>query len=516
VDRSELEQTARKLPRGKAPGPSLIPNEIWTLLAPKISERLSLAISRHFAKGTLPRSLKESTTVVLKKEQKKDYSLPSSYRPIALEDTLAKLLEKLLADKLAQAAEEHNLLPWNQMGARKYRSTLSAISLLAACVQTAWKAKPGCVVSMLSLDLAGAFDNVSHERLLWILRKKCLPEWIVRMVESFLTERRTRITTPGYTTDWIPTQTGIPQGSPLSPILFLFFISELLETFQRVDSDTFAIGFVDDTNLITWGDSAQENCKRLTEAHTKCISWAERHGAVFAPAKYQLIHFTKRTGNETDLNSTIQIAGQPVQLQKSSIRVLGVQIDTRLNWKAHIAHATRKGIACYNALARLVASTWGPSLRRSRLLYTAIVRPALLYGSQVWGVRHDGEPAANTLLDTVRKTQNQCLRRVTGGYKRTPIAALEKETGVLLVDLYIDTTALQRASTTRHHAVETEIESLLNQVWTAIRPPPRRQTRGPRAQRTPSRPNQLRRRAKAREEEMQQLLAHQRDITRES
>jgi hypothetical protein len=87
-------------------------------------------------------------------------------------------MEKLIADRITQATEEHALLPWNQMGARKQRSTISAVSLLTASVQTAWKARPGCVVSMLSLDLAGAFDNVSHDRLLWILRQKGLPPWI--------------------------------------------------------------------------------------------------------------------------------------------------------------------------------------------------------------------------------------------------------------------------------------------------------------------------------------------------
>ena len=121
---------------------------------------------------------------------------------------------------------------------------------------------------MLSLDITGAFDHVSHERLLWILKKKGLPEWIVLTVESFLKERRTRLAFAGYESEWFnQAETGIPQGSPLSPTLFLFFISELLETFQDVNRDTLGFGFVDDTNLIAWGDSAADNCRRLTEAH---------------------------------------------------------------------------------------------------------------------------------------------------------------------------------------------------------------------------------------------------------
>jgi retron-type reverse transcriptase len=154
------------------------------------------------------------------------------------------------------------------MGARKERSTMSAIGLLTSCVQTAWRAKPGSVVSMLSLDLAGAFDNVPHNKLLEILHRKRLPEWIIRAIAYFIQDRRTRITYTGFESDWIRTETGIPQGSPLSPILFLFFISELLEKFQDPKSDILGFGFVDDINLITWDKSAEENCRRLTAAHS--------------------------------------------------------------------------------------------------------------------------------------------------------------------------------------------------------------------------------------------------------
>src|SRR5207248_10955243 len=86
--------------------------------------------------------------------------------------------------------------------------------------------------------------------------------------------------------DWIQVQAGIPQGSLISPILFLFFISELLETFQQANSRTLAFGFVDDTNILAWGDSAKDNCRRLEQAHDRCIVWAKRHGAQFAPDKY--------------------------------------------------------------------------------------------------------------------------------------------------------------------------------------------------------------------------------------
>ena len=106
------------------------------------------------------------------------------------------------------------------------------------------------------------------------------------MVECFLRARRTRIAYTGYKSEWIEIKTGIPQGSPLSPILFLFYISELLESLQDPRTATIGLGFVDDTNLITWGTSAAENYQRLIEAHKIYEKWARHHGARFAPEKY--------------------------------------------------------------------------------------------------------------------------------------------------------------------------------------------------------------------------------------
>ncbi len=175
VTTEQLLPMIQSLPNNKAPGPDGIPNEALKIILPATAPLLAQAISMLLASGSIPPHFKESTTIALRKEQKPDYSLPGSYRPIALENTLAKLIEKIVAQRMADAAEKHAILPWNQMGARKQRSTISAIDALNTSVKTAWRARPGCVVSMLSLDLGGAFDNVSHERLLWILRNTGFP-----------------------------------------------------------------------------------------------------------------------------------------------------------------------------------------------------------------------------------------------------------------------------------------------------------------------------------------------------
>ncbi len=164
--------------------------------------------------GHHPPHFKEANTVILKKLAKKDYSEPKSYRPIALLDTLGKALETVVLRKLSDLAEEHHLLPPQQMGARRKRSVETALEALTDAVHTVWNYSKGGnkrkVASLLSLDVAGAFDNVSHERLLHNLRMRRTPTFITKWVASFLLDRKTSITLGGKTSELEDVETGIP------------------------------------------------------------------------------------------------------------------------------------------------------------------------------------------------------------------------------------------------------------------------------------------------------------------
>lgn len=311
-----------------------------------------------------------------------------------------------------------------------------------------------------------AFDNVSYARLLHILRWKGIPEYLVRMVASFLTARQTRINFTGYTSNDIPMNAGIPQGSALSPILFRFFISELLERFDLVENGAFSYGFVNDTMLITWGESARSNCARLTTLHEQCISWAHRHGAKFAPEKYQITHFTRRRKHpHHDLALTVRVRSQDVHIQQQSMRVLGVWGDPRLRWREHTKRDNQRATRQLEAMSCIAISVWGPSTRKTRLHYTVTVCPTMLYGAQEGSVAgRVGRPAAKSLLTPFLRTQNACLQNITGGYKRTPVALLERESCVPPLDLQVEYLSLLHASRTKNHPVEQDISRVLDGV----------------------------------------------------
>jgi hypothetical protein len=329
-------------------------------------------------------------------------------------------------------------------------------------------------MTVLSLDLARAFPNTSHERLLHIMHEKGIPRWITRFVESFISDRTTKIVFPGFKSERTRTRTGIPQGSTLSPILFLIFISDLLEEFSTPKDGIIGFGFVDDTNLAAWGTTARDNCTRLERAHNKCKAWADRHGAAFEPKKYQIMHFTKKRGRSEDLESTVRIENQPIKVQKTEMRMLGIWFDPKLTWKPHAKRAAEKGAAAFAAMGRIVGSIWGLDLTKARLIYTATVRPTMLYGVSVWGSTGKADKGIQiTRLKEIRKVQNNCLRKIMGGYRRTPVAALEREAGVQPVDIYAEEMILRRTQAVRNHDVEKRIGETLDKMWNHMAAPPR-------------------------------------------
>ena len=161
------------------------------------------------------------------------------------------------------------------------------------------------MASLLLLDVSGAFDNVSHARLLHNLRKRRIDERTVRWIASFLTDRSTVISFDTFKSEVYQTTTGIPQGSPLSPIMYLYYNADLIETCNR-EPNTLATGYIDDIAILRWGSSIKETCNGLEKAMQRAMIWARKHASVFAPSKFQLTHHTRRR-QVADVDRHIQI-----------------------------------------------------------------------------------------------------------------------------------------------------------------------------------------------------------------
>lgn len=210
IEVTEVEEAIERLPNKKAPSQNGIPNELLKHCRKSLSKVLAELCNACISLGYHPKGFKESITIILKKPQKPRDDTPKAYRPIAPLNTMGKLLEKLVAKRISKSAEDHNLLPAEQMGARPNRSTIYAVELLTEQIHAIWSKDKTRVALLLSLDISGAFDNVPHERLIHNLTEKGIPRWITRFIESFLQERTTSIVLGTYKGKQTPTNTGIP------------------------------------------------------------------------------------------------------------------------------------------------------------------------------------------------------------------------------------------------------------------------------------------------------------------
>ena len=197
--------------------PPLIIRKVWPILANEITLLFQLCLNE----GYHPTVFKTAILCALPKIGNRPKHLPRSYRLIALLSCLEKVLERIVARRLARIALKSRLISPVHFGAIPGRSAVDAACTLTHDVERAWEQED--ILTALAFDIKGAFDAVTKERLTERLWQQNIPLSLIRWVASFLTDRKAAIRLDGQTGDQESIQIGVPQGSPVAPILFMLF-----------------------------------------------------------------------------------------------------------------------------------------------------------------------------------------------------------------------------------------------------------------------------------------------------
>ena len=197
-----------------------------------------------------------------------------------------------MATRIASFCETNEVFHQGQFGCCRGKGTLDAVAQLAAKVENAWSNKRTALT--LLLDIKGAFDRVNKKQLLKRMVHIGIAGNIVRWVDSFLSGRRAMLVIDGRTGETRDIQASLPQGSPVSPVLFILSVSGMFSWLEERHPKLQAISFVDDIGLVVECGEVEDGARQLERIAIDAIQWGSDNKVEFEVSKTEVLVFSRR------------------------------------------------------------------------------------------------------------------------------------------------------------------------------------------------------------------------------
>ena len=367
-----------------SPGVDKIPYSLYKNLPNNFKKLVLHLVNQSFNKSEIPQTWKTGKIIPIPKPDNK------GYRPIALLPTISKLTEAIMANRINSSIK----LPDFMYGFRSERGTTDALTHLLSIITNRNGSKHHKRVAVF-LDLEKAFERANHTSILYSLTQKGITGKILKWVQSFLWDRHNFVSFQGHHSQYYKFNTGVPQGSTLSPTLFNVLMSSLLEDIDNQHITT--IVYADDIALVTNSTDPQNT---LQKALDKLEINASSLGLQFSPTKTKVVSFN----NRAKINLTLQ--GATVDQVKSH-KYLGIILDNNLTFTPHKRYLTDQISSRINFIKYLSGRLNGINTQQLLTLYKAITYGIINYSAPVLVLL---KPKALQPLDaTIRSGLRICL-----------------------------------------------------------------------------------------------------------
>ena len=195
--KQKVKQHLERIDPTKATGPDGIPGRVLRECSRELAGPVTQLFSLSFRRGVVPMLWKVASVVPVFKKPPK--SNPCNYRPVSLLPLLSKAMESVVNHQLVAYLERYHLLPDSQYGFRQGRGTADVLTTL----QNEWTrtvASGGCV-PIVAVDIAGAFDRVSHCGLIHKVQQAGVRGSLLAWLQDYLTGRHLKVTIGGRISD---------------------------------------------------------------------------------------------------------------------------------------------------------------------------------------------------------------------------------------------------------------------------------------------------------------------------
>ncbi|GFV57532.1 probable RNA-directed DNA polymerase from transposon BS [Trichonephila clavipes] len=422
----ELREAVGHIRCAKSPGPNNFHPEFLKHLGCNALSVL-LTLYSHSWKYGVPAIWKKAIVVPIPKKNKPLDDL-NSYRPISLTSILSKVMERMITSRLDWYLETNNLLTSSQAGFRKCQSTNQQVVFLGQSIKDALDQRHSALA--LFVDFEAAFDKVWWLKCIQKLQTLGVCNNMLMWIRNFISQRFSAVQFGNAISSFKQSETGLPQGTVISPILFNIFINDLPDLLAS-DGLTNTALFADD--IAIWCSTPKRDQSKLNTILNLTLErlhlWCIENNMTVNLKKTTCQFFTL---NRQPFSPQLVYNGMPVQQSDVSI-YLGCALDNKLKWTKHAELVVSKARKRLSILKRLTGVKWGCNRDTLNTTYKTYIQPVLNYCNEVLISASEN---VRKLLDTFH---NQALRMITGGVKTTPVLAMQ-----LLCDLQPFTNIIEK------------------------------------------------------------------------
>jgi hypothetical protein len=437
ITESEVKSCLTDTSNTSAPGPSGIGYHDLKWAFEAVPSRFTALFNKCLTTGCHP--WRDTKIVVLPKPNKPDYTAPKAYRPISLLECCGKLLEKVIAKRIMHESNQLGLISPHQFGSRDYHCTTDAI--LAVTHNAESCIRSGTVGTLILFDIQGFFDNINPDRAIHMFELMGFSREVCEWIRAFLAPRTAYLRFNNKSSETFLVTTGTPQGSPLSPILSAVYTSLMLESCNNRWQDKSVHLYVDDGAIFASGPTMRTSIRRAVEGLEEVLQWLAANGLKTDSDKSEIMLFHPNRYSPDRLGSppTAVAYRDPftgaVEVKiKRQVRYLGVFIDARLTWHAHVKTVASRARSTIRSLNILGNSMRGIRFATWRRLFHAIIIPILTYGAPVW---HPETGRRAALIHPLQVAQNDALRKMSGCFRTTPVDPLHSLLAIPPIDYTI-------------------------------------------------------------------------------